>query len=248
MIEILAAAALTVFQASYILDPVPQQKGAVYLPRPQQETHFPETHKVEPFSETKWRAVVRQKYDYSCGSAAISTLLKYYLGEDISELNAMRGMLRHGERQKIIQRQGFSLLDMKQYVSFLGYRSGGFRAELSDLKGLDRPVILPIQYGGFKHFVVLRDISSGRAFIADPAFGNITLTLQRFSNIWEPDVLFMAYRGNKTAVNKLAIEDQDLRYVTVTYPDNRDFILDQYRQQELLEQSINRATQNFKYF
>lgn len=248
MFELLAAAALTIFQASYVLEPVPQPKNSLYLPRPHQQTQFPEQVQVKPYSEIKWQGVVRQKYDYSCGSAAISTILKHYVGEDITELNAMRGMLRHGERQKIIQRQGFSLLDMKRYVSFLGYKSGGFRASLDDLKGLERPVIVPIEYGGFKHFVVLRDIIAGRAFIADPAFGNITMTVHRFSQIWEPDVLFMTYKGDRVAINNLKLRDQDLRYLSVTYPDDKNIVIEQYRTQDLLNKSVDQAMESFKYF
>jgi len=248
MIELLAAAALSVYQASYILEPISQPEDAIYLPRPQRHNEFPEQRRVTPHSEFKWRAVVRQRYDYSCGSAAISTILQYYLGEDLSELNAMRGMLRHGERQEIIQRQGFSLLDMKRFVNFLGYKSGGFRAEISDLEDLERPVIVPIQYGGFKHFVVLRTILGGRVFIADPAFGNFSMTINRFSDIWEPNVLFMTYKGDKESFNQLTIRDADLRYVTVTLPEGQDIAIDQYRSQDLLQQSVDQALENFKYF
>jgi hypothetical protein len=215
MLEILAVA-LTIFQSSYILEPNAQPQNRIYLDRNHLETQFPQSVEVKPHSEFKWQNVVRQQYDFSCGSAAVSTILKYYLGEDqINELDAMRGMLRHGERQKIIQRQGFSLLDMKRYVNFLGYQGNGFRASLSDLQGLDRPVIIPIEYGGFKHFVVLRDFIQGRAIIADPAFGNISLTQMKFEQIWEPDVLFMANRGEKVAFNDLRLRDSDLRYMSI---------------------------------
>ena len=38
---------------------------------------------------------------------------------------AMEGMLAHGEREKIIERRGFSLLDIKRYVESLGMRGRG---------------------------------------------------------------------------------------------------------------------------
>lgn len=248
MFEILAAIALTVFQASYVLDPVAQPENAIYIHRPHQNAQVSEQVRVKPFSEIKWKNVVRQRYDFSCGSAAISTILKHYIGEDITELNAMRGMLRHGERQQIIERQGFSLLDMKRYVSFLGYESGGFRADISDLRDLERPVIVPIQYGGFKHFVVLREMMAGRAFIADPAFGNFTMPITRFENIWEPDVLFMTFRGDREAINDLQLQDQDLRYLSITAPEGHGVALEQFRSQNLLDKSADRALKNFKFF
>jgi predicted double-glycine peptidase len=248
MLEILAAA-LTIFQASYILEPNPQPKETVYLHRPQQSTRAMQSVKVTPNSAIKWRNVVRQRYDFSCGSAAISTLLKYYVGEtEINELDAMRGMLRRGERQKIIQRQGFSLLDMKRYVEFLGYQANGFRGDLEDIKGLERPVIIPYQYGGFKHFVVLRDIVNGHALIADPAFGNLSLTITKFKQIWQPQVLFRVLRGDKPAINDLRLQDSDLRYLSIQagYGDADPF--QRFHLEDQLNQAATRAIRRSLYF
>lgn len=36
----------------------------------------------------------------------------------------MEGLLRYGEADKIVQRRGFSLLDMKRYAAALGYKIG----------------------------------------------------------------------------------------------------------------------------
>ncbi|MCB2774124.1 hypothetical protein KQ879_15245, partial [Listeria monocytogenes] len=70
----------------------------------------------------------------------------------------MEGLLRYGEADKIVQRRGFSLLDMKRSAAALGYKSGGVRAEFSDLDALEHPALVPIHYAGFKHFVVVRDV------------------------------------------------------------------------------------------
>jgi predicted double-glycine peptidase len=72
---------------------------------------------MEPFSELKYKNIVRQAYDYSCGSAALVTILKFHLGLDVSEQQSMEGMMAFGEKDKIIERRGFSLLDMKRYLA-----------------------------------------------------------------------------------------------------------------------------------
>ena len=64
---------------------------------------------VEPVVVQKNRNVVRQQYDYSCGSAALTTLLDFYLGRNFQERQVMEGLLRFGETERIIQRRGFSL-------------------------------------------------------------------------------------------------------------------------------------------
>ena len=43
------------------------------------------TVKIEPFSELKFKNIVHQAYDYSCGSAALVTILKYHLGLEVTE-------------------------------------------------------------------------------------------------------------------------------------------------------------------
>jgi len=143
-----------------------------------------EPRSMEPFSEFKFRHIVRQAYDYSCGSAALTTILKFHLGLNISEQDAMKGMLEHGEQDKIIARRGFSLLDMKRYVATLGSDSGGFRADMNDLAKLGEPAIVPIDYAGFKHFVVLRGVRGGLVFLADPSAGNITFSVEEFATLF----------------------------------------------------------------
>src|SRR5690554_7381941 len=95
--------------------------------------------RVEPLVEQKFRNIVRQAYDYSCGSAALTTVLNFYLGRTLSERQVMEGLLHYGESDRIVQRRAFSMLDMKRLVTALGYPSGGFKAEIDDLMELDHP-------------------------------------------------------------------------------------------------------------
>jgi hypothetical protein len=98
---------------------------------------------VFPNQYFKYKHIVHQAFDYSCGSAALTTVLQYHLGLAVTEKDAMEGMLEHGEKEKIIARRGFSLLDMKRYVATLGSDSGGFHADIDDLAKLDQPAIVP---------------------------------------------------------------------------------------------------------
>lgn len=170
-----------------------------------------QTVRIEPFSELKYRHIVRQAYDFSCGSAALVTILNYHLGMKVTEQQAMEGMLERGEKEKIIERRGFSLLDMKRYVASIGAESAGFRAEVKDLMTLDQPAIVPITYAGAKHFVVLRGIRDGLVYIADPSAGNIVFSVKEFSTLWDRNTLFMVYPPkDQPAVAQLALSDQEL--------------------------------------
>jgi predicted double-glycine peptidase len=169
---------------------------------------------MEPLSELKYKNIVRQAYDYSCGSAALVTILKYHLGIEVSEQASMEGMMAFGEKDKIIERRGFSLLDMKRYLASLNVQSAGFRAEIADLLTLDQPGIVPIDYAGFKHFVVLRGVRGGLVFLADPAMGNITFPIDEFAALWDRNTLFLAYPPkDQPPVMKLALSDHELGVV-----------------------------------
>jgi predicted double-glycine peptidase len=188
--------------------------------RPQKEFELPQavaggpgaqTLRIEPYSELKYRHIVRQAFDYSCGSAALVTILNYHLGVKVSEQQAMEGMLERGEQDKIIARRGFSLLDMKRYAASLGIDSAGFHAELKDLLTLEHPAIVPIDYAGAKHFVVLRGVRDGLVYVADPSAGNIVFALQEFGTLWDRNTLFILYPPkDKPALGQLALTDHEL--------------------------------------
>ena len=171
-----------------------------------------EDARIEPYSEFKFRHIVRQAYDYSCGSAALVTVMNNYLGLPVTEQQAMEGMLEHGERDKIIARRGFSLLDMKRYVSTLGADAAGFRADLNDLAKLQQPGIVPINYAGFKHFVVFRGLRDGRVFIADPSAGHIVFSVEEFASLWDRNTLFMLYppKDKPATLALLSLSDREL--------------------------------------
>lgn len=174
---------------------------------------------VVPLSEKKFHHIARQTYDYSCGSAALTTLLNGYLGRQFTEKQVMDGMLKFGEYDKIVQRRGFSLLDMKRLVTALGHNANGFRGTLEELKKAEHPAIVAIHYMNFKHFVIVKKYQDGRFFVSDPALGNITFTEAKFDEIWEKKDgkgnLFIIFPSDfYPAKTTLALTDDDMRFVS----------------------------------
>ena len=172
-----------------------------------------ESVKIKPALQDQFRGIVRQAYDYSCGSAALTTLLNGYVGTQLNEQQIMNGLLEYGERDKIIERRSFSLLDMKRFVNTLGLDSGGYRGEFEDLVKQGQPAIVPISYAGFKHFVIYKGYKDGRVYIADPALGNISFDQERFKQIWENNTLFLINIAPEKRQNFLALKEADLRHV-----------------------------------
>jgi hypothetical protein len=199
----------------------------------------PEDARIEPYSEFKFRHIVRQTYDYSCGSAALVTMLNNYLGIPVTEQQAMEGMLVHGESDKIIARRGFSLLDMKRYVISLGADAQGFRASMKDLAELKQPGIVQIDYAGFTHFVVFRGIRDGKVFVADPSAGHIVFSVEEFAGLWGRNTLFLLYppKDKPATLAHLALTDHELGVIDTDLVRN-DAVLPQLDRVEALQRAV----------
>jgi len=219
MLEIALGSALMYYAAKEALDIKKQPPGAVHYTEvlDSRNDSFVRMHRehveVKPALLDQFQGIVRQAYDYSCGSAALTTLLNGYVGTSLTEQQTMSGLLQYGEYQRIIERRSFSLLDMKRFVTAIGLDSGGYRGEFSDLVKLGQPAIVPISYAGFKHFVVYKAYKDGRVYVADPALGNISFDESRFKQIWDNNTLFVISVPESQRKDLLALKDADMRHV-----------------------------------
>ena len=147
---------------------------------------------VRSLQEIRHEGVVIQKWDTSCGAAALATVLTYSLNDPVSEREVARGMLKMTEPLKVKYRGGFSLLDMKHFAELRGYRGKGYRGlTLDGLLQLDSPIVPIVQYGN-PHFVMVRGLNSrSRVSIADPGFGNRTMSVPDFTAAWKDGIAFV---------------------------------------------------------
>ncbi|MDC4403316.1 C39 family peptidase [Acinetobacter baumannii] len=219
MLEIALGSALLYYFATEAFEIEKKPPGTVYYTETADSRNlsFHRNHieavTIKPAVEDQFRGIVRQAYDYSCGSAALTTLLNGYVGTSLTEQQTMSGLLQYGEYQRIIERRSFSLLDMKRFVTAIGLESGGYRGEFSDLVKLGQPAIVPISYAGFKHFVVYKAYKDGRVYVADPALGNISFDENRFKEIWDNNTLFVVSVPESQRKDLLALKDSDMRHV-----------------------------------
>src|SRR5215469_10342935 len=187
---------------------------------------FAETNRpVRSLLEIRREHVVLQKWDLSCGAAALATLLRYQFREKVTEQEIARALMRRSEYiehpELVRLQEGFSLLDLKNYVESYHNRNAnsGFskksrrahqRLQLSgsgerriklkhrgqvykgeglgqlDLAALvaHAPVMVPVNALGYNHFVVFRGVVGDRILLADPAWGNRTMTKNKFEQMW----------------------------------------------------------------
>ena len=138
---------------------------------------------IQSFQARKFSTTIKQEYDFSCGSAALATLLTFSYHIPSSEADVFSSMFRNGD-QSVIRQSGFSLLDMKNYLSRIGLQSAGFNAPLSKLEDVQLPAIVLINEHGYRHFVVIRGVQEDRVLLADPAIGLRAEKLADFQAQW----------------------------------------------------------------
>lgn len=153
--------------------------GAVEVPAPA----GPFNVSVVSLKEARFRTVVPQQYDFSCGSAALATLLTYHYGARVTEAQAFESMYKVGDKPKI-HKEGFSLLDMKRFLESIGVTADGFEMNVDQLAEVGIPAIVLINVGGYKHFVVVKGIRGDEIVVGDPAQGVHILRRRDFEAMW----------------------------------------------------------------
>ena len=143
---------------------------------------------VRSLLEMRRRDVIIQSWDLSCGAAALATLLKYEWGDPVTEKEIAQGLMTRKEyikQPRLVQaREGFSLLDLKRYVQAHGFKGEGLgQLDFHDLIE-NAPIMVPIDALGYNHFVIFRGVMGDRVLLADPAWGNRTMTIDKFERMW----------------------------------------------------------------
>lgn len=139
--------------------------------------------KVMTWWDIPFRSVIRQRFDFSCGSAAVATLLTHHYGRPTPEMGPFKAMWAAGDRD-LIRKVGFSMYDMKNHLTNMGYRAEGFKLTVAELGKVKRPVIVLIDLKGFKHFVVIKGMNKGRVLTGDSVLGLTQYSTEDFAKMW----------------------------------------------------------------
>lgn len=146
---------------------------------------------IKSWIEFKNDQLTRQDFDYSCGSAALSTLLSHYYDANVSERMILEEVLRAKGIDKQAQElenqegnNGLSFYDLSQYVSSRGFKAVGIALGMEELKKLQIPVIVFVKIRKQEHFTVLKKMDERYAYLADPSFGNIRVSHAKFKEMF----------------------------------------------------------------
>ncbi len=160
---------------------------------------------VTSMQQARRTGTLIQQYDFSCGSAAIATLLTHHYGLPVTEQAVFEQMYLHGDQQKI-RREGFSLLDMKRYLAGHGLQADGFEQPLDKLAEARVPAIALIVENGYHHFVVVKGLRDDRVLVGDPAQGTRAMPRALFEGLWKNRLLFVVHNRMDIARFNLAAD------------------------------------------
>jgi len=96
-------------------------------------------------------------------------------------------------------------------VESKGFKAAAYAGvRLPDLEKFG-PAIVPIISHGYPHFVVFRQRLGGQVLLADPAFGNRSISEDEFGRVWQSNIAFVVRRRDANPPpNRLGAQQQDL--------------------------------------
>lgn len=138
---------------------------------------------VRSMQELRFLETVRQGFDFSCGSAALATLLSFHYDRPTTEFQVFEKMWQSGDQDKI-RASGFSMLDMKKYLEEEGLRADGFKIPPSRIPELGVAGLILLEKMETPHFVVVIGASDEEVLLSDPARGVWNMSLEEVERLW----------------------------------------------------------------
>lgn len=141
---------------------------------------------VKSWTEFRDENVIKQKYDFSCGSSSLATILRYFFNEDIEEKEILEYLLKarglEGEKKLTKEDIALSFKDLQEYADKRGYKAAGLAMPLESLKDLKVPAIVYLEIRQYEHFSVYKGMNDKFVYLADPSFGNMKIRIEKFKD------------------------------------------------------------------
>jgi len=153
---------------------------------------------IKSWTELRDQHVVKQRYDYSCGSASLATYLQYYFNDSVTEKDIVNDIITHlsSKESKSRKQKGFSIADLENYSKRRGYIATVLKnIKLSQIVHLKGPVLSLINRDGIYHFIIIRGVREDRIYIADPAHGNMRIAANIFKKQWSGIIMALGKKG-----------------------------------------------------
>ncbi|MGD9857141.1 MAG: C39 family peptidase, partial [Planctomycetaceae bacterium] len=112
--------------------------------------------------------IVMQQRDYSCGAAALATLLRYHWGDPVTETQVLQEVVKMLTQEEMKDRieKGLSLTDLRKVSVRMGYQATIGKLSFDKLKDSKVPLVVGLVVNKFDHFVVYRGTDGYYVYLA----------------------------------------------------------------------------------
>lgn len=145
-------------------------------------------------AELRSQGTVLQTHEYSCGAAALATLMGRF-GKAESEAGVLESIFAGKLPMEAVPGGGKRLRALTLADLEMGARNAGFK--VVSVQVPDRPAFPEVMralgpgiarmrlYGEISHFVLLDELSEGWVHVADPGYGNFWMPAESLFNAWD---------------------------------------------------------------
>lgn len=191
-----------------------QRNSCCILRAPVRDSNHEFSQRVWSWTELRTKNIVMQRRDYSCGAAALATIVKYHLGDNVDEdyfLDGLDKLLTPEQIQDRIK-NGLSLADLRRVAVADGYEAVVTRLTFDQLAEAKVPLLVGIAEGKYKHFVVYRGTNYRWVYLADPIRGQVHLTPCEFVQQWQQHLALAVGKPGQDVpkTHALSLTDCDL--------------------------------------
>ncbi len=155
--------------------------------------------KLTSWTALKRKNVVMQQRDYSCGAAALATLMYYHWGDHVTETELILDTIRMLTLEEMRERyeNGLTLSDLRRLAVRQGYLSTIGRLEFEKLAKSKVPLLVGIVVNEFDHFVVYRGNDRKYVYLADPTLGNVRTLIPEFKKQWQKNAVLVVVKKGR---------------------------------------------------
>ncbi|HSE83845.1 MAG TPA: C39 family peptidase [Thermodesulfobacteriota bacterium] len=197
---------------------------------------------VKSWMDFKNENVVRQQFDYSCGSSSLATVLKYFFNEDVTEKQVLEYLfltIRGLDKKKELYKDYFALSFqyLKVYAEDKGYKAVGLAMPIETLRKLKVPAIVYVEVRENEHFTVFKGMDDKFVYLGDPTFGNMKIRIERFEE------MFYTRDNNKYPGKALVLvpkSEEKKKFINGDFmeiPDGSEFIYNVFKNRAVINVS-----------
>ena len=134
--------------------------------------------RVKSFHELKYKDVIQQTFEESCGASSLATLMNLY------DTNVTEKDLLHD----LNSTNAVNFLDLHKIALKNGFRAKGYNITKKIFEQLGFPVIARVlRHSNYPHFIVVYNLQGDFILVLDPNNGKRIMSKSEFYSIWNKE-------------------------------------------------------------